>query len=49
MLLVRVPDDNVQSSLTKIRDADPFFQKHLAHYEMIPWMPVIGKEDLDKI
>jgi uncharacterized protein YciI len=49
MILVRVPDNDVQQSLTKLRDGDPFFQKNLAHYEMIPWAPVIGKEELDKL
>jgi len=48
-ILVRVPDDNVQQNLTDIRDEDPFFKKGVANYELIPWNPVIGKEDLDKL
>jgi uncharacterized protein YciI len=48
-LLVRVPDENVQESLTALRNGDPFFQKNMANYELIPWTPVIGKEDLDKL
>jgi uncharacterized protein YciI len=48
-ILVRVADENVQQSLTAIRDGDPFFQKNIANYELIPWAPVIGKEDLDKL
>lgn len=48
-ILVRVPDENVQQSLTALRDGDPFFKKNLANYELIPWAPVIGKEDLDKL
>jgi uncharacterized protein YciI len=48
-LLVRVPDDNVQASLTAIRDGDPFFTKNVASYELIPWNVVIGREGLDKL
>lgn len=48
-ILVRVPDENVQQSLTALRDGDPFFKKNIANYELIPWAPVIGKEDLDKL
>jgi uncharacterized protein YciI len=48
-LLVRVPDDNVQASLTAIRDGDPFFIKNVASYELIPWNVVIGREGLDKL
>lgn len=48
-ILVRIPDDNVQQSLTALRDGDPFFKKNVANYELIPWAPVIGKEDLDKL
>ena len=46
---MRVPDDNVQQHLTDVRDEDPFFKKNIANYELIPWNPVIGKEDLDKL
>ena len=48
-LLVRVPDDNVQQSLTDLRNGDPFFKKNIANYEVLAWNPVIGNEDLDKI
>jgi len=48
-LLVRVPDDNVQQSLTDLRNGDPFFKKNIANYELLVWNPVIGNEDLDKI
>jgi uncharacterized protein YciI len=49
VILVRVADDNVQQTLTALRDGDPFFKKDAANYELIPWAPVIGKEDLDKL
>jgi uncharacterized protein YciI len=48
-LLLRISNDNVQQSLTDLRNGDPFFQKNIANYEMIPWNPVIGNEDLDKL
>jgi uncharacterized protein YciI len=48
-ILVRIPDNNVQKDLTDLRDEDPFFKKGIANYELIPWNPVIGKEDLDKL
>lgn len=49
LFLLRVPDDNPQAALDAIRDADPFYQAGVAQYELLPWAPVIGKEDLDKI
>lgn len=49
MLLLRVPDDNSAAALDNIRNGDPFTKLSLAQYEMIPWIPVIGKEDLDKL
>ncbi|MDR3763394.1 MAG: YciI family protein [Acidobacteriota bacterium] len=49
VLLVRVPDDNVQAALTALRDGDPFYQKHVASYEVVAWNVVIGQEGLDKL
>ncbi|MGE3277529.1 MAG: YciI family protein [Vicinamibacterales bacterium] len=49
MLLLRVPDDNVLPALNAIRDNDPYVQHHVAQYELIPWAPVMGKEDLDRL
>ena len=48
-LLVRVPDDSVQESLSAVRDGDPFYSKGVANYELIAWKPVIGNEGLDKL
>lgn len=45
-LLLRVPDDDVQGTLDRIRDGDPFTQQGLAQYELLPWTPVIGTEGL---
>lgn len=49
MLLLRLPDGDVLAELDRIRDGDPFTRRGLAQYELIPWAPVIGKEDLDRL
>lgn len=49
MLLLRLPDADVLAELDRIRDGDPFTKRGLAQYELIPWAPVIGKDDLDRI
>lgn len=49
MLILRVPDDEVIASLDRIRDGDPYYQRGLAQYELIPWAPTIGKDALDKL
>ena len=49
LFLLRVSDDTPQADLDKIRDDDPFYQQGVAQYQLLPWKPVIGKEDLDKI
>ena len=48
-LLLRVPDDDVQGTLDRIRDGDPFTRTGLAQYELLPWAPVIGKDGLDAL
>ena len=49
VLLLSVPDDDVQEALDKIRDEDPYVTFGLAQYELIPWAVGIGREDLDRI
>jgi uncharacterized protein YciI len=49
LFLLRVSDATPQADLDKIRDDDPFYQQGVAQYELLPWKPVIGKEDLDRI
>ena len=49
ILLLRVPDEEGTAGLDRIRDGDPFTQRALAQYELLPWMPVIGKEGLDQL
>ena len=48
-LLLRVPDDAVQSTLDRIRDEDPYTRAGLVQYEVWPWKPVLGKEELDRL
>jgi uncharacterized protein YciI len=45
-LLLRVPD---VATLDAIRDADPFTKAGRAQYELLPWLPSIGLEDLDRL
>ncbi|HEV8316501.1 MAG TPA: YciI family protein [Vicinamibacterales bacterium] len=49
ILLFRVPDDNAPAALDRIRDADPFTRAGVAQYELLQWVPNIGKEDLDRL
>jgi uncharacterized protein YciI len=48
-LLLRVPDADPQGALDRIRDADPFVKAGVAQYEAWPWLPNIGREDLDRL
>lgn len=50
LLLLRVPDgDGVDAALDAVRDGDPFYVQGLAQYEVVRWLPGIGKEDLDRL
>lgn len=48
-LLLRVPDGDVQGTLDRIRDGDPFTVRGLAQYELLPWAPALGREALDRL
>ncbi len=48
-LLLRVQDADPHAALDAIRDNDPFTLKKIAQYELLPWNPTIGLEDLQKI
>jgi uncharacterized protein YciI len=48
-LLLKVPDGEVQATLDSIREDDPFTRFGLAQYEMWPWAPTIGAEELDRL
>ncbi len=50
LLLLRVPDGpDALAALDAIRDGDPFVQKQIAQYELLPWVPVLGKDKLDRL
>ena len=45
-LLLRVAD--ADAALLAVRDGDPFVKHGVAQYELLPWLPTIGLEDLDR-
>lgn len=49
IFLLKVSDDNAQRELDAIRDGDPFYQQHIAQYELMCWNVVTGRDDLDRI
>lgn len=48
-LLLRVPDQGTLAALDAVRDGDPYVKANVAQYELLPWMPGIGKDDLDRL
>ena len=48
-LLLRVPDEGAQEALDRVRDGDPYVREGVAQYELLPWMPGIGREALDAL
>jgi uncharacterized protein YciI len=46
-LLLRVPDGEGLAALDRLRDADPYIHAGVVQYEILPWAPNIGKEELD--
>jgi len=48
-LLLRVSDENALKQLDQVRDGDPFIREGVAQYELLPWLPTIGVEDLDRL
>jgi len=48
-LLLRVNDENALKQLDQVRDGDPFIRDGVAQYELLPWVPTIGVEDLDRL
>ena len=48
-LLLRVPDESAGDVLGGVRDGDPFVKRGAAQYELLPWAPTIGKDDLDRL
>lgn len=48
-LLLRVPDEGALETLDRIRDADPYVQARVAQYELLPWVPNVGAEGLERL
>ena len=48
-LLLRVSDATPREDLDAIRDGDPFVRSGIAQYELQVWLPVVGKENLDRL
>jgi uncharacterized protein YciI len=48
-LLLRLPDGSADAALLAVRDGDPFVKHGVAQYELLPWAPNIGKEDIDRL
>ena len=46
-LLLRVADEGSAAALDAIRDGDPFVKHGIAQYELLPWLPTFGKDELD--
>lgn len=49
IFLLKVSDDHPQRDLDAIRDGDPFYQQHIAQYELHAWNVLVGKDGLDSI
>jgi uncharacterized protein YciI len=46
--LLRLPDGLPDAELLAIRDRDPYVVGGVAQWELLPWNPGMGKEDLDR-
>lgn len=49
VLLARIPDDDPQGALERIRDSDPFWQGGFANYELVVWNLTFGRDGLDRL
>jgi uncharacterized protein YciI len=47
--LFRVPDEGADAAVLALRDEDPYVKQGLAQWEVWPWRPNIGKEELDRL
>jgi uncharacterized protein YciI len=48
-LLLRVPDNDVQGTLDRVRDGDPFVKHGVAQYELMAWNVMLGVDGLNKL
>jgi uncharacterized protein YciI len=47
-ILLRLPDGTPDAALLALRDQDPYVQGGVAQWELLPWNPVNGRENLDR-
>lgn len=48
-LLLRFPEPDTLAALDRVREGDPYVKAGVAQYELLPWDPGIGREDLDRL
>jgi uncharacterized protein YciI len=46
--LFRLPDGAPDAQVLALRDQDPYVRAGVAQWEILPWSPVIVREDLDR-
>jgi uncharacterized protein YciI len=47
--LFRVPDEGADAAVLALRDEDPYVKQGMAQWEIWPWLPNIGREELDRL
>jgi uncharacterized protein YciI len=47
-ILLRLPDGTPDADLLALRDQDPYVKSGVAQWELLPWNPVNGKDNLDR-
>ena len=47
-ILLRFPDGTPDADVLALRDADPYVKAGVAQWELLPWNPVNGRENLDR-
>jgi uncharacterized protein YciI len=48
-VILRVPDEGASAALDAVRDGDPYIKAGIAQWEILPWMPGIGREGIEKL
>ncbi len=47
--ILRVPDEGASAALNAVRDGDPYIKAGIAQWEILPWVPGIGREGIEKL
>lgn len=48
-VILRLPDEGYHAALDAVRDGDPYVKAGLAQWELLPWNPGIGKDEIDRL